>query len=334
MHSQYLIKTAPCEVGGLGLKQGTSFDRDCHTIPLHGEDALVPKHYVSKRRRRHKGSLAFLAPEADPRVFCYAKGQLRQEEQNDAMLQCMAYWQQRTGQVPQELLFDSTLTTYINLNQLHHRGIECLTIRRRSPKMLTAITPRPASAWRRVERQNVSRAYRRPRVLDETIHLKDYDGPIRQVTVAELGPEAPPLLLPNQLHRAPATLLERSAQRMGIEHSIADGIEFFHRDALSSAVAMKITCDVQLTLMARRLYRLRGTPVGRGYEAAKGRHILRDCIDAVGLIPLTDDAVIIRYQKRAHPPLLRAAGFANTNVPVPWLGGKRLQLVFGETVVV
>jgi len=24
-----------------------------------------------------------------------------------------------------------------------------------------------------------------------------------------------------------------------------------------------------------------------------------------------------------------AAGFANTNVPVPWLGGKRLRLVFG-----
>jgi len=49
----------------------------------------------------------------------------------------------------------------------------------------------------------------------------------------------------------------------------------------------------------------------------------------VGLITLTADEIIVRYQKRAHNPLLIAAGFANTNVPVPWLGGKRLRLVFG-----
>jgi hypothetical protein len=28
-------------------------------------------------------------------------------------------------------------------------------------------------------------------------------------------------------------------------------------------------------------------------------------------------------------PLLMAAGFAQTDLPVPWLGRKRLQLVFG-----
>ena len=51
-----------------------------------------------------------------------------------------------------------------------------------------------------------------------------------------------------------------------IENSIADVIDFFHMDALSSAVAMKITCDLQLTLMASSLYRLLGAQVGRGYE--------------------------------------------------------------------
>jgi len=316
-------------VGVLGLQQGTSFNLDFHTIPFHGDDALVQKHYVSKRSRRQKGILAFLAHDADTRVFCYANGQLRKEEQNEAILQFIAYWQQRTGQVPQELIFDSKLTTYANLNQLNHSGIEFITIRRRSQKMLTALTHMPASAWRRVELQNVSRAYRRPRVLDETIHLKDYDGPMRQLTVADLGHEAPTVLLTNQMRRAPATLIERYAQRMVIENSIADGIDFFHMDALSSAVAMKITCDLQLTLMASSLYRLLGAQIGRGYEEAKGRHIFRDFIDAVGLLTLTDDAVIVRYQKRAHNPLLMAAGFANTNVPVPWLGGKRLQLVFG-----
>ena len=62
---------------------------------------------------------------------------------------------------------------------------------------------------------------------------------------------------------------------------------------------------------------------------AKGRHIFRDFIDAVGLITLSDREIIVQYQKRAHNPLLIAAGFGNTDVAVPWLGDKRLRLVFG-----
>jgi hypothetical protein len=313
----------------LGLPHGVSFDLDFHTIPFHGEDALVQKHDVSKRSRRQKGMLAFLAHDADTRVFCYANGQLQKAEQNDGILQFVAYWEQRTGQVPHELIFDSKLTTYANLNQLNQRGIDFITLRRRSPKMLAALTHLPASAWRRVALQNVARAYRRPRVLDDTIHLTGYEGPLRQLTVADLGHEEPTFLVTNQLRRAASTLIERYAQRMVIENSIADGIDFFHMDALSSAVAMKITCDLQLTLMASSLYRLLGAQVGRGYEVAKGRHIFRDFIDAVGLITLSDDTMHVQYQKRAHNPLLIAAGFGTTDVPIPWLGNKRLRFVFG-----
>jgi hypothetical protein len=312
-----------------GLQHGVSFDLDCHTMPFHGEAALVQKHSIAKRRRRQKGMLAFLAHDADTRVFCYANGQLQKAAQNDELLQFVASGEQRTGQVPPELLFDSKLTTDANLNRLNQRGIDCMTLRRRSPKMLAALTHLPASAWRRVALQHVARAYRRPRVLDETIHLTGYEGPLRPLTVADLGHEEPTCLVTNQLRRAASTLIERYAQRMVIENSIADGIDFFHMDALSSAVAMKITCDLQLTLMASSLYRLLGAQVGRGYEVAKGRHIFRDFIDAVGVITLSDDAIQVQYQKRAHNPLLIAAGFGTTDVPVPWLGNKRLRFVFG-----
>ena len=313
----------------LGLHHGVSFDLDFHTIPFHGEDALVQKHDVSKRSRRQKGMLAFLAHDADTRVLCYANGQLQKDEHNDEILQCVAYWEQRTGQVPHELIFDSKLTTYANLNRLNQRGIDFIPLRRRSPQMLATLAHLPASAWRRVALQNVARAYRRPRVLDDTLHLAGYDGPLRQLTVADLGHEEPTFLVTNQMRRAASTLIERYAKRMVIENSIADGIDFFPMDALSSAVAMKITCDLQLTLMASSLYRLLGAQVGRGYEVAKGRPIFRDFIDAVGLITLADHEIIVQYQKRAHNPLLIAAGFGKTDVSVPWLGDKRLRLVFG-----
>lgn len=281
------------------------------------------------RSRRQKGILAFLARDADTHVFCYANGQLRKDEQNDEILHFVTYWQQRTGHVPQELIFDSRLTTYANLNRLDKMDIQFITLRRRSQNMLAKIHQEPLSAWRRVELKNVTRAYRHPRVLDTTIHLPNYEGPIRQLTVADLGHEEPTLLLTNQMQRTPATLIERYAQRMLIENGIADGIDFFHMDALSSAVAMKITCDLQLTLMASSLYRLLGVQIGNGYADAKARHIFRDFIDAVGHVILTENEIIVRYQKRAHNPLLIAAGFPDTNPAVPWLARKRLRLVFG-----
>jgi hypothetical protein len=73
------------------------------------------------------------------------------------------------------------------------------------------------------------RAHRTPRILDQTIRLPDYDGPLRQLVVADLGHEEPTLLLTNQLRRSPVQLIGRYAQRMLIEN----GIDFFHMDALS-----------------------------------------------------------------------------------------------------
>jgi len=61
-------------VSRLGVKWGTSFDLDFHTIPFHGDDALVEQHYVSKRSRRQKGMLAFLAQDADTASFATPTG--------------------------------------------------------------------------------------------------------------------------------------------------------------------------------------------------------------------------------------------------------------------
>jgi hypothetical protein len=313
----------------LGLTWGTSFDLDFHTIPFHGADALVEKHYVSKRSRRQKGVLAFLAQDADRRVFCYANADLRKDDQNDEILRFVWFWKKRTGRLPEELIFDSRLTTYTNLDRLNRQHIAFITLRRRSAQMIREIAAQPLSAWRRIELEAVSRAYRTPRILDQRISLPDYDGPIRQLVVADLGHEEPTLLLTNQLGRSPAKLIGRYAQRMLIENGIEDGIDFFHMDALSSAVALKVNCDLQLTLMASSLYRLLGSRIGHGYETAKSRHLFRDFVDAAATVMLTESEVLVRFQKRAHNPLLLAAGFDRTDIPVPWLGRKHLQLVFG-----
>src|SRR3954467_1085487 len=316
-------------VGRLGLEHGRSFDLDFHTIPYHGDDALVERHYVSKRSRRQRGMLAFLAQDAGTRVFCYATGEVRQADQSDEILRFVRFWKRRTGRYPEELIFDSKLTTRANLDELNRLGIGFITLRRRSARILEEIRRTPPSAWRRIELEGASRTYRHPRVLDRQITLTGYDGPLRQLTVTDLGHDEPTLMLTNQLTRSAAKLIGRYAQRMIVENTIEDGIDFFHMDALSSAVALKVDCDLQLTLMASSLYRLLACRIGRGYEQAKSRHLFRDFIDATAAITITGSEVVVRYQKRAHNPLLVAAGFATTDATIPWLGGRRLRLGFG-----
>jgi hypothetical protein len=316
-------------VKALGLPQGHSFDLDFHTIPFHGEAALVEKHYVSKRSRRQKGLLAFVAQDASTRVFCYANAEIRKQDQADEILRFVQYWKERTGAIPRELIFDSKLTTYPNLNRLARMGVQFITLRRRSRNMVQVVAQEPLSAWRRIELEGVGRVYRTPRILDRHITLPGYDGPLREMVITDLGHEEPTFLITNQLRVAAPQLVTRYAQRMIVENSIEDGIDFFHMDALSSAVAMKVNCDLQLTLIASSLYHLLGCQLGHGYQTSKSRHLFRDLIDATATVTIGPNDLQVRFQKRSHNPFLITAGFDRKETPIPWLGGKRLRLLFG-----
>jgi len=140
----------------------------------------------------------------------------------------------------------------------------------------------------------------------------------------QLNPKVPELI-----ENLTPKLVKRYAQRMIIENNIEDGIDFFHMDALSSAVAMKVNLGLQITLMASSLYRLFSSGIGNGHEKAKSRHIFRDSIDGTAMIMITEKEVIVRFQKRAHNPFLIAPDFDKIDVPIPWLGRKRIQFMFG-----
>lgn len=81
--------------------------------------------------------------------------------------------------------------------------------------------------------------------------------------------------------------------------------------------------------MASSLYRLLACQLGNGYEQSKSRHLFADFVDASAEISVGDKEIQVRFQKRAHNPYLLAAGFDKTNQAIPWLGKKRLALVFG-----
>jgi hypothetical protein len=311
-----------------GLPRGSSFDLDFHTIPANAQAEPLEKHYVSSRSRSQKGVLTFLARDADERVLCYAHAGIPKDDQADEVLRFADFWQQRTGQPPAELVFDSQLTTYANLNRLNQRGIRFLTLRRRTRRMLGEIWSRPASAWRRITLPSLTRTFRHPRVLDERITLNGYEGVLRQITVIDLGHEEPTILLTNDLQHGCPTLVTRYAQRMLIENGISEAIQFFHLDALSSMVGLKIDFDLQLTLMASGLYRLLAEKIGGEYRQAQAKTVFRNLLDVSAQVRVERAAVVVTFDKRAHNPYLVASGLADQPTPMPWFGGKLLHILF------
>ncbi|MDA2930727.1 hypothetical protein MYX84_12420 [Acidobacteria bacterium AH-259-O06] len=316
------------EVQGAGLPRGSSLDLDFHTVPANSQEEPLEKHYVSSRSRSQKGVLVFLARDATERVLCYANAGVPKAQRADEVERFVEFWHQHTGQLPAELVFDSQLTTQAHLNRLNKQHIRFITLRRRSKKMLGEIWSRPASAWRRITLPALTRTFRTPKVLDEPIHLKRYEGSLRQLTIIELGHEEPTIILTNHLRTAPATLVTRYAQRMLIENGISEAIQFFHLDALSSMVGLKVDFDLQITLMASSLYRLMAERIGREYQRAQAKKIFRNLLDVSATVQIEQRQITVRLDKRAHNPYLVASGLADHPTPMPWFGGKSLLFRF------
>jgi len=313
------------DLGGDG-----SFDPGFHTIPWHGRDpeAPVERHCVSRRSRRQKGILAFLARDADARPLVYANARVRKGSQNDGVLRFIEFWEERNGGPPRELVFDSRLTTHASPARIDAMGIDFLTLRRRSVSPLDAIAACPESDWRQVRLTNVGRIYRTPRVLDRRVRISGYPGDVRQLAVRGLGHERPTLPLANQTGTSASRLVDRYARRMVIENAIADAIDFFHMDALSAAVPMKVDPDLQLTLMASGLYRLLAVRPGNGRRNAKARTPSRNFVKAPADVTISDGGIDVRLGRRANNPFLPNASYDETNVAVPWLGNRRLRISF------
>lgn len=310
------------QVHGDALFPGTSFNLDFHSVPYYGEDPLIERHYVSARSRRQPSVLVFLVEDADSRAFCYSNADIRKGEERDKILGFVRFWKKTHGQLPAHLVFDSQLTTYANLAKLDKMDIAFITLRRRSPKLLAEIEALPPSAWRRTELDVPTRKYRWPRVYEQQVTLAERT--FRQLYVLDLGHDKATILLTNE-KRTAAKVLTRYAQRMLVENAISDAVRFFHMDALSSTVGMKIDFDMALLVIASGLYRLLARKM-RGYADAKARSIFRDLLDTPADVEIDGQQVLVRFHRRAHLPIVIASGLLDEPVMVPWWHSMTLRM--------
>lgn len=307
------------------LIDASSFNLDFHSISYFGEDPFVEKHYVPRRSQRRKAVLVFMAQDAGGQVFCYSNADLRKGEEADEVLRFVRFWEKRYGERPRHLVFDSKLTTYANLSKLAAMKITFITLRRRSPALLAHVATLPRSAWRTVHLDVPHRRFKTPRVVDERVSLRDYSGTLRQLLIRDLGHDEPTILLTNDLTSSLKSIITRYAQRMLIENGLADSVDFFHLDALSSAVALNVDFDVLLTVLGGGIYRLFARSL-RGYERAQARQIFRRFLDTTARVTVTPNEVTVRLPRRAHNPILLDAGLIGRPVRIPWWSGRKLRL--------
>jgi hypothetical protein len=113
---------------------------------------------------------------------------------------------------------------------------------------------------------------------------------------------------------------------MLIENALSDAVRFFHIDALSSSVGLKIDFDMALLVIASGLYRLMARRM-RGYDDAQARQIFRDLIDMPADVAITESEITVRFHRRAHLPIVLASGLIDKPVAVPWWNGRALRLI-------
>lgn len=310
-----------------GLTDGADFDLDFHAIQHFGDDPALERHYVPKRSQRTRSVLTFFAQDADTHTLIYANADLAKASQHREVLAFADYWRDVSGAWPAQLVFDQRLCTQAELAELDARGITFITLRMRSTSLMRQITALEADpgAWKTVRLDRPGR-YTTPRVVDQpAARLSRYPGTVRQLIVAGLGRDTPTVIITNDTTTTAKRLIERYARRMTIEQRLAEAIRAFHLDALGSAVALNVDCDVVLTVLADAVCAALARRLP-GYHDATPDLLQRRFLDTEGTIHTDRDRVVVRLNRRAYSPVLRAADLPPT--PVPWWGGRTLHYEF------
>jgi len=168
-----------------------------------------------------------------------------------------------------------------------------------------------------------TRKYRTPRVFDQSTCIEGHT--FRQLFIQDMGHDEPTILLTNDRRAAAAALITRYARRMLIENALSDAVRFFHVNALSSVVGLKVNFDMALLVIARGLYRLLARQM-RGYADAQARRVYRDLIDMPASVRIAHDGVHLHFHRRAHLPIVVDSGLLDSAVPIPWWSNLALRM--------
>ena len=311
----------------LGLCDGGIVNLDFHTIPHFGDESVLETHWAGARGKRMKGALTLFAQDAQSKLILYTAADIQRDEADDQVLAFLSYWNRipRERETQSTFIFDSKLTTYENLSELNRQGIKFITLRRRGHKLVEEVER--LDPWSRITIPHEKRKYPQPMVHESREELRGYDGELRQIVLRGNGHEKPAFLITNDFEAPVELIVGNYARRWRIETGFAEAIRFFHLNALSSPILIKVHFDVVMTMIADTLYSRLAQQL-RGFEDCDAPKIYRHFVKGKGDIEVRGKDLCVHFGKRAHNPILRAVSWQNLPQELPWLQGGKLTMKF------
>ena len=309
----------------LRLYANNVINLDFHTVPHFGDESVLEEHWAGARGKRMKGALTLFAQDATSKLILYTAADIKRNEADDQVLHFLSFWRKIRRGVKPTFVFDSKFTTYAKLSELNARGIKFITLRRRGKNLLNNIEA--LALWKRISIPHAKRKYPNPLAHESFITLRGYDGELRQVIVRGNGHEKPAFLISNDFDVPLELLVSDYARRWRVENLISEAVKFFHLNALSSPILIKVHFDVIMTMIADTLYNMLAQKL-RGFEGCDAPKIYRNFVNAKANIKVKAGKVTVTFPRKAHNPILRAVPWQRLPTSLSWLDDVNLNLKF------
>ena len=328
-HQQRLLAALDRQMISAGLATASEaiFDLDFHAVMHWGQDPVLEKHYVPTRSQRARSVLTFFAQDTGTHNLVYANADLTKATQNREAIAFCDHWKAVSGADPKMLIMDQKVTTQQVLGELDARGVKFATLRMRSPSLVKHINGLASSDYKAITLDRPG-PHNKPRVHeDPAVTLTSYPGTVRQLVVTGLGRDAPTVIITNDDQIRTRALVQQYARRMTIEQRLAEIIQAFCADALSSTVNLNVDLDIVLCVLAQALLAAFRTRLGPGYATATPDTLQRRFLDTPGTITSNGDTITVTLSRRAYSPVLRQSDL-RAETTVPWWQNRRLRFQF------
>lgn len=303
---------------------GDTCNLDFTTIPYWGENTHLENNWSGKRHQALAGMLAVLAQDPDSGIIDYGDTDVLHKNKHQVVLEFLDFY--RAGRPPGDdlkyLVFDSKFTTYENLRKLDQKGIKFITIRRRGKNIVEAINAIPVSMRKRIRVPCAGNKSRWLSVYDQKVRLNKY-GEIRQIAITGHGKIKPALVITNDEEIDVEAVIRKYCRRWLVEKGIAEQIEFFHLNRVSSSMVIKVDFDLTMTIVTHNLYRLLALDLGR-YSHLTASNLYERFIMNSGEVIIGDEAVVVRLKKKRNLPAVLMALKHYENQRYRLLGNKKL----------
>lgn len=296
---------------------------DFTTIPYWGESAHLENNWSGKRGKALSSMLAVLAHDPDSGIIDYGNTDVKHRNESATVLEFLDFYRTSKQGELKYLVFDSKFTNYENLNKLNQEGVRFITIRRRGKKLVERLNGLPSVTWKTIRIEASGNKKRTLRVLDETVSLPGYEGPVRQISITGHGKIKPAIIITNDFEMKVEQVVRKYARRWIVEKGICEQIEFFHLNKVSSSMVIKVDFDLVMSILTHNLYRLFAADMER-YTFLSDQSLYQKFIQNAAEVKIEEKAIVVHLKKKRNLPLVLEKLNRFKDVKYSSLGGKTL----------